>query len=393
MGRENQGFLGGLSPEEILAMKEQQGGVQYDDPFIPEVPEIQEEPVLSIMEDPSLSREGMMDAKPPVPNEFGNLYKTDTIHQPPAEEAPKSLGKAETFIPPVSPQVAPPTNHSFTPGMEIGWKNLPLNILPSRGLFYPEGTKIAIRPAETKEIRHYSSIDEDDLLDVNEKLNYIIQKCSVISFYDMGVVSYKDLKQEDRFFLIMAIRDLTFLQGENRIILTPETGCKDKKACPINGGIELRTGVLSSYDLDPRVMKYYSPIEKGFVFPVRKLGKEIVMTVPSIGVMDTISAFVANSAIKGIEIEDSFIKIAPFLFKEWRGLDDEKIIQKMRESDDWSKEEFSLYFELAESIKIGTELDVNLKCPTCGAEVTAPISFPGGFRSLFLISDIFGELL
>ena len=117
------------------------------------------------------------------------------------------------------------------------------------------------------------------------------------------------------------------------------------------------------------------------------------MTVPSIGVMDAISSFVLNSEKRGIDIEESFIKIAPFIFSEWRGLDDKKIMQKMRESDEWSKEEFSLYFELCETIKIGTELDINIKCPTCGAEVTAPITFPGGFKSLFVISDIFRELL
>jgi len=393
MGLENQGILGGLSPEEILAMKEMQGGIKYDDPFVPEVPEIREEPVLSIMEDHSLSREGMMDSKPPVSNEFQNPYKPNTIQQPQIDEAPKSLGKAETFIPPVSPQIAPPINPSFSPGMEIGWKNLPLNILPSRGLFYPDGTKIAIRPAETKEVRHYSSIDEDDLLDLNEKLNFIIEKCSVINFPDKGVVSYKDLKHEDRFFIIMAIRDLTFLQGENRIILTPESKCEDKNTCPINSGVELRTGVLSSYEIDPKIVKYYSPVSRSFVFPVRKLGKEIEMTIPSIGVMNSVTDFVTNSVTRGIEVDDSFIKIAPFIFKEWRGLDDRKIMEKMRESDEWSKEEFSLYFELSNSIKIGTELNVKLGCPTCGAEVTAPITFPGGFRSLFVISDIFGELL
>ena len=36
MGLDNQGILAGLSPEEILARKEMEGGVQYDDPFIPE---------------------------------------------------------------------------------------------------------------------------------------------------------------------------------------------------------------------------------------------------------------------------------------------------------------------------------------------------------------------
>ena len=94
-----------------------------------------------------------------------------------------------------------------------------------------------------------------------------------------------------------------------------------------------------------------------------------------------------------MEIDESFIKIAPFLFDEWRNLDFVQIMRKMDDSDNWSKEEFSLYYELCETIKIGTELDININCPTCGAEVTAPITFPGGFKSLFVISDIFRELL
>lgn len=382
MGRENQGILGGLSPEEILARKEMEGGIQYDDPFIPEGPKIEED----FSGQKRFPDEVMMDSKPPVTEVFQNSY----FDQPPVHrEEPVSLGKAETFIPPIQSRIEP----NFSPGIEIGWKNLPLTILPSGGLFYPEGTKIAIRPAETKEIRHFSSIDEDDLLDLNEKLNFVIEKCSVLNFPDFGVVSYKDLKQEDRFFLIMAIRDLTFLQGENRIILTPETECKDKKSCPINSGIELRTGVLSSYKIDQRVMKYYSPVTRNFVFRVRKIGKEISMFVPSIGVMDAVSSFVVDCGRRGIEVGDDFIKISPFLFQDWRGLTPEKIMKKMKESDDWSKEEFSLYYQLCESIKIGTELDINLNCPTCGAEVTAPITFPGGFKSLFVITDIFGELL
>ena len=378
MGKVNQGILGGLSPEEILLQKEIQGGVIYDDPFIPD-------PLSQDLESKIQKSEDLILPNPPFQGENlrNPVYQNSTL-----DPTLNTLGKPEKFIPP-GQQVK---TNSLNPGLEIGWKNLPLQILPSRGLYYPEGTKIAIRPAETREIRHFSSIDEDDRLDLNEKLNFIIEKCSVINFPSLGVVSYKDLKQEDRFFLIMAIRDLTFLQGENRIILTPETGCKDKKSCPINSGIELRTGVLSSYDIDPRVMKYYSPETRNFIFPVRKVGKEISMFVPSIGVVDSISSFVIEYGRKGIEIGDDFIKIAPFLFEDWRGLTNEKILQKMKESDNWTKEEFSLYYQLSEFIKIGTELDVNLKCPTCGAEVTAPITFPGGFKSLFVITDIFGEL-
>jgi hypothetical protein len=366
------GILKGLSPEEILARKEMEGGIVYDDPFIPETPI----------------------TKVPTPEDLE--ARQNLLYTPPIFEEPRT----EPVVPPVQQdpdlrrvEVKKSPQPEFSPGLDFGWKNLPLTVLPSRGFFYPEGTKIAIRSAEVKEIRHFSTIDEDDLIDLDEKLNFILSKCSTMHFPNEGVVSYKDLKHEDRFFLIMAIRDLTFVQGENRIIITPDSKCKNKNACPINSGIELRTGVLSSYNIDQRAMKYYSPLARHFIFPVRKIGKEITMTVPSIGVMDAISAFVIDSKRRGIEIEESFVKIAPFIFEEWRDLDSSKIMQKMRESDDWSKEEFSLYYELCETIKIGTELDINVKCPTCGAEVTAPITFPRGFKSLFVISDIFGELL
>ncbi len=385
MEKNNQNFLGGLSPEDILARREMAGGVQFDDPFIPES-----------FDDPSLNPDGMMNDNPLVSEALKNELMGNVFSQPSSISSEKpitSLGKAETLQTPPPPPPPLQKTPEFSPGLEVGWKNLPLGIIPSRGNFYPEGTKIAIRPTETKEIRHYSSIDEDDLLDLNEKLNFIIEKCSIMNFPNEGVVSYQDLKQEDRFFIIMAIRDLTFLQGENRVILTPKTSCENKNLCPINTGVELRTGILSSYDIDSKVMKYYSPVTRGFTFPVRKIGKEIQMYVPSIGVTNAISKFVSNSISRGIEVDDSFIKIAPFLFEDWKNLDDRKIMQKMIESEEWSKEEFSLYYELSNLIKIGTKLDVKLNCPTCGAEVTAPITFPKGFRSLFVISDIFGELL
>ena len=375
MNPNESGILKGLSPEEILAKKEMEGGIVYDDPFVPETP-IAQTPTPEDLE----ARQKPLYTPPPIVEEIRTATEVVT---PPVRQSP-DLGRVEN-IRPAQPE--------FSPGLDFGWKNLPLSVLPSRGFFYPEGTKIAIRSAEVKEIRHFSTIDEDDLIDLDEKLNFILSKCSTMHFPNEGVVSHKDLKHEDRFFLIMAIRDLTFVQGENRIIITPESKCKDKNTCPINNGIELRTGVLSSYDIDQRVMKYYSPSTRNFVFPVRKIGKEITMSVPSIGVMNLVSDFVFECDRRGIEVDESFIKISPFIFDEWRNLGFNQIMQKMVESDDWSKEEFSLYYELCETIKIGTELDINVKCPTCGAEVTAPITFPGGFKSLFVISDIFGELL
>jgi hypothetical protein len=354
-----------LSPEQILKQKELIGGISFDDQIADLAPTtIPEDRIEKEVE--SLRKNSLHPNTSPSDSPLANEFK-----------------KAKEEIPSLEPPSV----------MSIGWKNLPLAILPSAGMFYPEGTQIAIRSAEVKEIKHFSMIDESDMLDIEQKLNMILNSCCVIKFPSQGVVNYKDLKQEDRFFVIMAIRDLTFIKGENRIILQPRVNC-GKTNCSYQYGIELRTGVLSKYELEKNIMEYYSKQERKFVLPVPKLSKTLRMTIPSIGVIDTISSFARNRIRSGQDVDESFIKIAPFIFDDWRDLTEKKILEMEQDSLSWSKEEFSIYFELANKIKIGTKLEVNLPCETCGAqEVTAQISFPGGFRSLFVISDIFRELL
>ncbi len=351
-----------LSPEAILKQKELSGGISYDDQIADLAPaNIIEDKLDKELESLKSRKEEMV-----TPSPLLNEIKNQTV-------------ESETKEPPSV--------------MSIGWKNLPLVILPSEGKYYPEGTQIAIRAAEVKEIRHFSTIDESDMLDIDQKLNMILNNCCVIKFPSEGVVSYKDLKQEDRFFAIMAIRDLTFIKGENRIVLQPTLTCK-KANCSYQYGIELRTGVLSKYQMEGNIIKYYSKQERKFVLPVAKLSKTLRMSIPSIGVVDAISSYARNRIKAGKEVDESFIKIAPFIFDDWRKLNEIKIAEMEEESLSWSVEEFSIYFELADQIKVGTKLEVSLPCETCGAqEVTAQISFPGGFRSLFVISDIFRELL
>jgi hypothetical protein len=338
-----------ISPEEILKNKEMQGGLIYDEEIISETP------------------------------------KSDLI------ETTQDIKESIVLDPEIIS--VPKVESSLPPSFELGWKNIPLHILPSRGIFYPEGTRMAIYPAEVNEIRHYSTIDEEDRLGVEEKLGYILERCLKIDFPNAGIVSYKHLKQEDRFFVIMAIRDLSFVVGENVILLTPNKKCKDTDECPFSNGIELRTGALDFYELDKKVLKYYNPKTRSFVFNVKKINKSIEMFIPSVGINQAITNFMVYANNNSIEVDEGFIKIAPFLFDDWQKVTNTSILLAFRESDNWTKEEYSLYFELSEIIKIGTKLGIKQRCPVCDEEVTADIAFPFGLRSLFVISDIFGQLL
>lgn len=359
-----------LSPEKILQEKEKLGGISFDD--------------------------GIADLNPINPLEERAEKEANALFQQAQEKTPvleeTRLAQQIKSGPTLSSNLENPAPRDFGPS-DLGWKNLPPSLLPSGGLFYPDGTQIAIRPAEVKEIRHFSTIDETDMLDIDTKLNLILERCCVIKFPQYGVVSYKEIKQEDRFFIIMTIRDLTFVRGENMIVLKPKTTCKTGD-CPFQNGIELRTGVLSKYTIDDKLMSYYSKSERKFVLNVPKLSRTIKMTVPSIGVIDAISTYARNRIRQGKDVDESFIKIAPYLYEDWRQLTEQKLSELEEESNSWSKEEFSIFFQVTDLLKIGTKLEVNLPCSKCGAqEVTAPISFPDGIRSLFLISDIFGELL
>jgi len=363
-----------ISPEEILRRKEIESGFEYDNPdFVNSEDKIENENT------PQNNQLNLDETENKKLKEDPIINKIEAEIESKEDIKTNSLGKASTL------------NENKT--SDIGWKNLPVSIMPSKGMFYPVGTKIAIRPAEVKEIRYFSTIDDADRLDLEEKLSYVLDRCMRMEYPNEGVVSYKDLKQEDRFFVIMAIRDLTFVSGENSIILIPNKKCKSLDDCPFGNGIELRTGVLNSYSIEDKILKYYNQSTRSFIFDVPKIGRKIEMSVPSIGINEILTKFILYCKSRSIEVDEGFIKIAPFIIKEWRGLTDDNILNKMRESDYWTKEEFSLYFELSNLIRIGTILEVSQVCPRCGEEVTADISFPSGIRSLFVISDIFGELL
>lgn len=366
----------GISPEEILRSKELMGGLEYDP--------ISEEKKESIPSGISTSVQENLELKEEKPQE------KNTISSPEGEIKTHS---PEKQIP--IPTQSIPSDTKKDSVFEIHWKNLPIHLLPSKGLFYPDGTRMAIRPCEVKEIRHFSTIDEDDSLDIERKLSFILERCLRIDFPGIGVVSYKDLKQEDRFYIIMAIRDLTFLRGENSLMLIPNKKCKNTKDCSLSEGFELRSGNLSSYELSGEILKRYNPETRSFIFTLKNGNKSFEIFVPSIGITQILTDFVSTCSKRNIQIEDGFLEIAPFIIPEWRGLDFDSILNIMNKTSlEWDKKEYSLLYQISEKIKIGTKTEAKQKCQVCGeGEVTADITFPGGIRSLFLISDIFRELL
>ena len=100
----------------------------------------------------------------------------------------------------------------------MGYLPISLEDLPTRGKFYPNGMKLFIRAATGGEIRHWSQSNEEELLDIDDSLNYILERCLSVKV-EGRVADYKDLCEIDRFYLILAIRDFTFIDGNNELMI------------------------------------------------------------------------------------------------------------------------------------------------------------------------------
>ena len=269
---------------------------------------------------------------------------------------------------------------------EIGWIRIKTETLPSQGVFYPQGTDITIRAASSAEIRHWSTIDEEDVLSMDDGLNRLIDKCCRVKFPKM-MGSFKDLKEIDRFFLVFAIREFTFKKGENGLNVT--------FTCKSCGKVEQKSIIkemLSYYAPSPELQARFSEDEICFHLKL-DTGEEIKLYLPTLGVMNYIKQFIKDKMQRKEEYDTAFLKWAPFIFADWRILNDATYQSALQDSYAWSTSKISILDWFIDQMQKTIKAELTHTCSICSAEITAPISFRGGFKSIFLISDISSRLL
>ena len=265
----------------------------------------------------------------------------------------------------------------------LGYHAIPVNSLPSAGMFYPEGTELHIRSAKVAEIRHFSTMDENNILDVDEKLNSILESCTRVTS-NKKRMSYKDLLEEDRFFLILSIRDLTFPEPESQLSVdhVDKNGETHK--------IEISKDNFTYFKVPENLDKYYDREERTFLIETKSFGT-LKMAPPTIGIMQRMTAYIKDRQDKKLKVDQSVLQIMPYLISEWRGFTESEIFKFEIEMNSWSNKKYSLIYKLAEQMKVGIKPDMNVQIGDDWEDV--PIGFRDGIKSLFIVQDIAGELL
>lgn len=288
----------------------------------------------------------------------------------------KSLGKVQLF------------EDDKTIVEEIGWIRVKPETLPSQGIFYPTGTEILIRAANAAEIRHWSTIDEEDLLSLDDALTHVVDKCTKIKFPDGSMGKAKDIKEIDRFFIVFAIREFTFKKGENQLNVTFK--CKN---CGKNDTRSISKEMLSYYNADPQLQARFDAETRCFVLKLKSTGEETKLYLPSLGVMAYIKGYLRRKSQQQEEYDKAFIKWAPFLFPDWRILSDALYEKTLQDSFGWTNDKISVVDWFVDTMQKTVKPELTHSCSACSTEVSAPINFRGGVKSLFLLSDISSKLL
>lgn len=275
----------------------------------------------------------------------------------------------------------------------MGYVNIPLDCLPSQGRFYPENTRISIRAARVAEIREFSIVDENDPKDIRDKMTYIVSQCTKV-YYGNTPGHYKDILEDDRIVLVLKIRELTFVDGQTSIKIPVPEGACGTVGCHPQETVDFNSSKLKFRAPSQRLEKYYDPVSRCYNIQTKNFGV-ITLTPPSIGVTTVIADWIRKQQIENKKIDASLVDILPYIIRDWRGFTERQVFAKITELAGWSVEKFALISRLKDEINVGIEFEITETCAQCGGELKIPVTFPDGFRSLFVptISDLGDELL
>lgn len=294
------------------------------------------------------------------------------------QEGTSHIGPPITQI----PNTKLPWEKTLPIGNQIGWIPIPLADLPTRGLFYPLNTVIAIRSASGAEIRHWSTLDETDFSALDDMLNYVIERCVTIktSTEENLRLSWKDIKEVDRFYILLAIHELTFPSGENKL----QVKISDTKK------LDVKKDMVNYITLDPVLMRYYDEVERCFVLKP-KGGKLLKLDVPCVGVTLWLKNYINRKRAVQEEFDEDYLLFAPFVIRNWRGLTDDVYNKFVEDSHAWNVTTISLMVHVKKLFADAINPVIKF-IDEGGVEQTAPLNFQGGIKSLFLISDPFEQL-
>lgn len=270
-----------------------------------------------------------------------------------------------------------------------GWMHMEKELLGERAQFYPENWEFWIRPATVDAIRNWSTVDEENVVNVDDVFNEILKYCLSIKT-PTGPQPWSAINSWDKFFFVLMVREYTFKQGEQNIQFD-----EDCVNCDSPIIFKLDTQALM-YDLPDTetISKYYDPQTRSWLIDPEEFDipeNPITLYNPTVDKDANIKAWLIAryQENRNYKAEGNFIKylswLAPKISK-----DPEVAKRQIREYQlkykSWDMDMFTFMEDVIRNITITPSTSIRTICPACGEEVTTPIRFPNGVSDLFNIN-------
>jgi hypothetical protein len=269
----------------------------------------------------------------------------------------------------------------------LEYLSVDINVLPA-GIFYKQGTTILIRAADVQEVQAYSTIVNENLVDVTEKMNEMLSRCVRVKFPNGAIGSYKDIRDNDRIYLIFMIRELTFQKNIN---LAKDVKCDN---CEHNFKIQYRSTPTSEHpktfvinEINEELKPFFDANERAFVFNIN--GKIWKLSPPTISLQEDFFKYIKKEVEEKRKPNVAFMKIIPYTMGHLRKISEDGIVAKEKEFKEMKDmDEFLFLNEVVSKMNFGIK-ELQMNCPSCGVEVHTEFSFPDGAANLFTIPGIF----
>lgn len=266
----------------------------------------------------------------------------------------------------------------------IGNAVVPVESLPSKGLFYPVGTTIRISAASLGDIKRWSAMNEDDIQDVMEKMENILESCCFINFGpDSGKrARFKDLLDLDRLYILFAIHDWTFPSGKNEV----------KIKVTEKDDIVMRKENVKFIEFPEKLMKFYNEEKRCFSFPTEHPSLfedsdgKMDIYMPTIGVSDWLKDYLLAANQRHDNIDQDFLSYASILIPDWRMLTNKDAYYDLIDrTTEWGPYEWTLISKVRDIIVNSAGNPTITYVDKGGVEREVPLYFRSGLKSLFQV--------
>lgn len=291
-----------------------------------------------------------------------------------------------------------------------GWRKIDTGNLPSQGKYNDPSMRVKIRAATVEEIKHYSSLDDTDLLDVSDHINELLNKCCRIEYpaLDRIGIAAGDLREADKYYVFFCIRDLSMDSHQKYHKLQLRTTCPK---CGKHSESEITSQAFSSYTIPKNIEKYYDAEKRKIVISDPSFEEPLMVSPPSLAVTSAIQKYMQDhvrkqqAAGQPAHFDPKFMIQLQYIVDNPSQITDEYLKNLQKKIGQWTPEKVIAFEYVKNNMDVGVRPQLEIICRNtksidpseevgCADDYsfTAPVAFRFGWRSVFDISGVVARL-